>query len=133
MNKTVLSAILGLSLTVSSAFAASPLQVTATDGDLSYTALYTESSWMAIAVPVADLGGEIPGDLTLSAGDLDAGTTITLDSVTRQGDVALLHVTVSRADTAQGINQTATIALNSGGQTLTTVSIPVVGAASTDE
>ncbi|GGM07631.1 hypothetical protein [Deinococcus aerophilus] len=133
MNKTILSAILGLSLTVSSAFAASPMQVTATDGNLSYTALYTESSWMAIAVPVADLGGTVPSDLTLSAGDLDAGTTITLDGVTRQGDLVLLHVTVSRADTGRAINQTATIALNSGGQTLTTVSIPVLGAASADE
>ncbi len=137
MKKTILSAAFSLSLilapaAVTSAFAApSAVQVTASDssGDLSYPALYTESSWMALEVPVSMLGGTIPGDLSLDAGALAAGTTITLDGVTQQGDMALLHVTVSRGDTGVGIDQLATINVVSGGQTLATLSIPVIGMA----
>ena len=142
MNKNVLSAALTLSLilapaALTSAFAApfdpGTVQVTASNGgDLSYPALYTESSWMSLMVPIADLGGSIPGDLSLDAGTLDAGTTITLDGVSQQGEFALLHVTVSRANTDVAINETASIAVNSGGRTLATLSIPVIGAASSD-
>lgn len=44
-------------------------------------------------------------------------------------DLALLHVTVSRADESVGVNDTAVIEVQSGGQTLTTVSVPVLGVA----
>jgi hypothetical protein len=140
MKKTILSAAVSLSLilapaALTTAFAApSTVRVSASDssGDLSYPTLYTESSWMSLEVPVSVLGGTIPGDLSLDAGALAAGTTITLDGVTRQGDMALLHVTVSRADTGVSINQLASINVNSGGQTLATLSIPVIGAATGD-
>lgn len=137
MQKNLLSAAFSLSLifapaAVTTAFAApTAVRVTASDssGDLSYPMLYTESSWMSLEVPVAVLGGTIPGDLSLDAGALAAGTTITLDSVSQQGDMALLRVTVSRADTGVSIDQLASINVISGGQTLATLSIPVIGAA----
>lgn len=140
MKKSILSAAFSLSLilvpaVLTTALAApTAVRVTASDssGDLSYPALYTESSWMSLAVPLADLGGSVPGDLSLDAGTLDAGTTITLDGVTQTGDMVLLHVTVSRADTGASINQLATINVMSGGQTVATLSIPVIGAASSD-
>ncbi|QFP76809.1 hypothetical protein [Deinococcus sp. AJ005] len=140
MKKNMLSAAFSLSLilapaVLTTAFAApTTVQVTASDstGDLSYPALYTESSWMSLAVPLADLGGSIPSDLSLDAGTLAAGTTITLDGVTQTGDTALLHVTVSRADTGVSIDQMVTINVMSGGQTVATLSIPVIGAASSD-
>ena len=137
MKKTILSAAVSLSLILAPAAltnalaAPSIVRVSASDssGDLSYPALYTESSWMSLEVPVSVLGGTIPSDLSLDAGALAAGTTITLDSVSQQGDMALLHVTVSRTDTGVSIDQLASINVISGGQTLATLSIPVIGAA----
>ncbi|WP_188969776.1 hypothetical protein [Deinococcus aerolatus] len=142
MKKTLLSAALGLTLslapaTLTTAFAvAGPaaVRVTASDGsgDLSYPSLFTESAWMSLQVPVSVLGGSIPGDLSVDAGTLAAGTTITLTGVTQVGDMALLHVTVSRADTGVAVNETATLNVRAGGQTLATLSIPVIGASTSD-
>ncbi|GGL87057.1 hypothetical protein GCM10010840_26190 [Deinococcus aerolatus] len=43
--------------------------------------------------------------------------------------MALLHLTVSRADESVGGNDSAIIEMQWGGQTLTTVGIPVLGVA----
>lgn len=94
-----------------------------------YSVLYTESAWMSLLVPVADLGGSVPDNLSLAVSGLPKGTTITLNGVSQEGDLALLHVTVSRADESVGVNDAAVIEVQSGGQTLTTVSVPVLGVA----
>ena len=54
---------------------------------------------------------------------------MTLDSVSTQGSYALLHVSVTRDSTASNVNSLAQIAVNSGRTTLTTVQLPVYGAA----
>ncbi|WP_309570864.1 hypothetical protein [Deinococcus sp.] len=129
MKKLLMVAMTALTLTATTAFAAAP-QVYASDaGGTEYTALQTESSWMALEVPLTALGGAVPADLGLVVTGLPAGTTITLDDVTTRGESALLHVTVSRSDTSTVVNSVATIALTSGGDVLTNVSIPVYGAA----
>lgn len=64
-------------------------------------------------------------DLSVDAGTLAAGTTITPTGVSRQGDIAWLHVTVSRAETATTINETTSIRVMSVTQTLATLGIPV--------
>ncbi|MBX8463713.1 MULTISPECIES: hypothetical protein [unclassified Deinococcus] len=130
MKKTLMTVTAALALTFATgnALAASGMAY-ATDGNgLHYGALYTESSWMAIEVPLADLGGTLPGDLSITTAGLSRGTTITLDSTTRQGNMALLYVTVERSDTSSYVNDIASITVNAGGKALTTVSIPVYGA-----
>ncbi|GAA0514961.1 hypothetical protein [Deinococcus depolymerans] len=130
MKKTLMTvtAALALTFTAGSAFAA-PFTAYATDGNgQQYVGLYTESSWMAIEVPLADLGYTVPSDLSIDAAGLSDGTTITLDRVDRQGEYALLYVTVERADTGVNVNDLAQITVKSGDRALTTVSIPVFGA-----
>ncbi|GGR77736.1 hypothetical protein GCM10008960_00530 [Deinococcus sedimenti] len=113
------------------AFAATPMTVYATDGNGGeFQGLYTESSWMAIEVPLNTLGGTVPGDLSIAVSGLPAGTYITLDSVSVEGSNALLFVSVTRDSTDGNVNALAQINVNAGGSTLTTVQIPVYGAAS---
>ncbi|GHG33885.1 hypothetical protein CBQ26_09630 [Deinococcus indicus] len=129
MKKTLMTVTAALALTFATgnALAASSIAY-ATDGNgLQYNALYTESSWLAIEIPLADLGGTLPDDLTLETAGLSAGTSITLDSTTRQGGYALLYVTVERTDTSVNVNDMAQITVKSGDKALTTVSIPVYG------
>ncbi|MBZ9751019.1 hypothetical protein GO986_11340 [Deinococcus sp. HMF7620] len=125
MKKLLLTAITLLSFTVSTA---SATRAYATDGNgMQYEGLYTESSWLAIEVPLTAMNGTLPDDLTIAVSGLRDGTTITLDSVERQGDTALLYVTVARDDTSVLVNEVASIAVKSGEQVLTTVNIPVYG------
>ena len=134
MNKTLMTAVLALTLAAGSAFAApNTVRVSASDGDgLSYTKLYTESSWMSLVVPMSALEYTVPGDLSLSVTGLPEGTTITLDGVTQRGNTLLLNVSVSRDDTSVGVNDIASIALMAGDQVLTTLTIPVMGVASSE-
>ena len=134
MNKTLMTAVLALTLAAGSAFAApNTVQVSASDGEgLGYTQLYTESSWMSLVVPMSALEHTVPGDLSLSVTGLPEGTTLTLDGVTQRGNTLLLNVSVSRDDTSVGVNDIASIALMSGDQVLTTLTIPVMGAAASD-
>ncbi len=131
MKKMLLTVAAALSLaTTATAFAASPTTVYATDGNGNeYQALTTESSWMAIEVPLAQLGGMLPSDLSIAVSGLPAGTYVTLDSVSTQGSSALLYVSVTRDSTDRNVNALAQINVNSGSSTLTTVQIPVYGAA----
>ena len=130
MKKTLMTVTAALALTFATgnALAASGMAYATDDSGQEYTALYTESSWMAIEVPLADLGDTLPGDLSITTAGLSRGTTITLDSTTRQGNMALLYVTVERSDTSSYVNDIASITVNAGGKALTTVSIPVYGA-----
>lgn len=134
MKKTLLTAALALTLAATSAFAApNTVRVTATSDDGGgYAMLYTESSWMSLVVPMSALNYTVPGDLSLSVTGLPEGTTITLDGTEQSGDILLLNVSVDRADTSVGVNDTASINLMSGGQVLTTLTIPVMGVAATN-
>ena len=122
------TAALALTFATGNALAASGMAYATDDSGQEYTALYTESSWMAIEVPLADLGGTLPGDLSLTTSGLSAGTTITLNSTDIRGNTALLYVTVERSDTSSYVNDIASITVNAGGKALTTVNIPVYGA-----
>ena len=130
MKKTLMTVTAALALTFATgnALAASGMAYATDDSGQEYTALYTESSWMAIEVPLADLGGTLPGDLSLTTSGLSAGTTITLNSTDIRGNTALLSVTVERSDTSSYVNDIASITVNAGGKALTTVNIPVYGA-----
>ena len=130
MNKTLMTTLTALTLAASTAFAATPsAQTYATDGNgMEYNALYTESSWMAVEVPLSALGGALPSDLSIAVSGLPEGTTIALDSVDTRSGMALLSVTVSRTNTTSNVNSVASIDVKSGGTVLTTVTIPVYGA-----
>ena len=129
MKKLLMTAVTALTLTATTAFAAAPQVYASDESGTEYTALQTESSWMALEVPLSVLGGTVPSDLNIAVTGLPAGTTIALNDVTIRGESALLHVTVSRSETSTLVNSVANIALTSGGDVLTNVSIPVYGAA----
>ena len=129
MKKPLLTAALALTLAATSAFAApNTVRVTATSDDGGgYTMLYTESSWMSLVVPMSALDYIVPGDLSLAVTGLPEGTTITLSGAQQRGDNLFLNVSVDRADTSVGVNDTASIDLMAGGEVLTTLTIPVMG------
>ncbi|UBV41923.1 hypothetical protein LAJ19_09750 [Deinococcus taeanensis] len=128
MKKILLTAAAALSL-ATTAFAASPVMVYASDGNGNeYQGLYTESSWMAIEVPLNALGGSVPSNLSIAVSGLPQGTYVTLDSVSTDGSNALLYVSVSRDSTETAVNSVANIRVQSGETLLTTVQIPVYGA-----
>lgn len=129
MKKFLIAAATALTLAASTAFAASPVTYAMDDSGMEYTALQTESSWMAVEVPLAALGGSIPSNLNIAVSGLPASTTVALNGVDPFADTALLYVTVSRSDTSTVVNGVATIAVKSGNTVLTSVSIPVYGAA----
>lgn len=129
MTKFLITAVTALTLAASTAFASSAQTYAMDDTGMEYTALQTESSWMAVEVPLAALGGSVPSNLNIAVSGLPAGTTVALNSVDRYADTALLYVTVSRSDTSTVVNGVATIAVKSGSTVLTSVSIPVYGAA----
>lgn len=130
MKKLLLTVAAALTLAATPAFAAPAMMVYATDGNgREFQGLYTESSWMAIEVPMNALGGRVPDNLNLAVSGLPAGTYVTLDSVEAQGGNVLLYVTVSRDSTDSIVNSVAQINVKSGDNVLTTVQIPVYGAA----
>ena len=117
------------------AFAVTPSvpRVYATDDTgMEYPSLYTESSWMALEVPLSVMGGMVPRDLSLAVSGLPDGTTITLGQVKTRGGLALVHLKVKRSEAARKtfVNSLATVEVRSGGQVLSTVAIPVLGVAS---
>ncbi|WP_295819173.1 hypothetical protein [uncultured Deinococcus sp.] len=128
MKKLLMTAVTALTLATTTALAA-PQTYAMDDSGQEYSALQTESSWMAVEVPLAALGGSVPSDLSIAVSGLPAGTTVTLDSVDTMAQTALLYVTVARSDTTSNVNAVADIAVKSGSTVLTTVSIPVYGAA----
>lgn len=117
-----------------SALAATPSapQVYATDdAGMEYPALYTESSWMALEVPLSALGGAVPSDLSLTASGLPDGVTLTLGTVKTRGAMALVHVKVARSAAAKTrfVNCLATVEVRSGTRVMGSMAIPVLGAA----
>ncbi|MDV6376569.1 hypothetical protein [Deinococcus arenicola] len=133
MKKLILTTLTALTL-ATTAFAAPSVRVSATadDGQGGYAMLYTESSWMSLVVPMSALDYTVPGDLSLAVTGLPDGTAITLDGQEQSGDYLFLNVSVTRDDTSVGVNDIAAIDLMSGGQVLTTLTIPVMGVAASD-
>lgn len=125
--------LLSLLLSASALAATSTVpQVYATDDSgMQYPALYTESSWMALEVPLETLGGTVPSDLRLVASGLPDGVTLKLGTVKMHGALAIVHVTVERSAVAKTriVNSLATVELRSGTRVLSTMAVPVMGAA----
>lgn len=128
MKASLIIALSTLTLAAATALASS-MTAAMDDTGMEYTALQTESSWMAVEVPLSALGGTVPGDLSIAVSGLPEGTTVTLAGVDTDAQTALLDVDVARSDTSTNVNAVADIAVLSGGVMLTTVSIPVYGAA----
>jgi hypothetical protein len=109
--------------------AASALSLPAPISSMAYEPLYTEANWQTLRVPIAQLGGTLPSDLTLSASGLPAGTTVTLTGVTQEGAEAVLTLNVERADVSTAVNASSMITLTSGETALVSLSVPVIGTA----
>ena len=109
--------------------AASALTLPTQISTMSYEPIYTESNWQTLRLPVAQLGGSLPSDLTLSASGLPEGTTITLTSAELDGSDAVLTVDVERATTSVGVNTNSILTLSAGGNALVSLNVPVIGIA----
>ncbi|PNY79407.1 hypothetical protein [Deinococcus koreensis] len=134
LKKTLLTLAAALTLGTP-AFAAPTIPTVAATSEGSgyqeYSALYTESSWMALELPLnlLDTGNSVMDTLSIDDSGLPAGVHIALDSVSMMGEIALLHVTVTRDDTAIAGNGMAALTVRSNGQPVATLTIPVLGAA----
>ena len=103
------------------------------DGTQSYSALYTESSWQTLTVPLSSLGGTAPGDLSLTATGLPEGVTISLTGTSVSGGYLILSVDTERSTTANDVNALASVTLLSGTTPVASFQVPVLGSAvSTD-
>ncbi len=103
------------------------------DGNQSYSALYTESSWQTLTVPLSSIGGTVPSDLSLSTTGLPDGVTISLTGTSVSGGYLILSVDTERSTTANDVNALANVTLLSGTTPLASFQVPVLGSAvSTD-
>ncbi|WP_293911559.1 hypothetical protein [Deinococcus sp.] len=122
-----------IALSLSAALSALPTALAANTGleisTLSYQPIYTEASWQTLRVPLTQLGGVLPSDLTLSAAGLPTGITVTLTAAGLDGADAVLTVDVERATTSAGVNANTTLTLSSGGNALVNLNVPVIGVA----
>ncbi|AWN21851.1 hypothetical protein DKM44_00210 [Deinococcus irradiatisoli] len=125
---TVLTLTAALSFVPASFASAAPIAESPMSA-AAYAPLYTESSWMTLRVPLAELGGRIPSDLALSTSGLPDGTSITLLGAAEDGSDAVLTVSVQRSDLATAVNANSLVKLTSGDTLLTSFNVPVVGVA----
>ena len=102
------------------------------DGTQSYSALYTETAWQTLVIPLSEIGNTVPGDLSLSTSGLPDGVSITLTGSEVRGDNLVLSVDTERTSTATSVNTLANLTLMSGTTALTSFQIPVLGAATSD-
>lgn len=130
MRKSIFSILtLTAALSFAPAVSAFAAPVSAPISAATYSPLYTESGWMTLRVPIAELGGSIPSDLALNASGLPDGTSITLTGVSQDGDNAVLAVSVARSDQSVSVNASSLVTLTSGSKVLTSFNVPVVGVA----
>lgn len=99
------------------------------DGNQAYSALYTESSWQTLTVPLSAIGGTVPGDLSLTTTGLPDGVTISLTGTSVSGDYLILSVDTERSTTANNVNALADVTLLSGTTPLASFQVPVLGSA----
>lgn len=128
MKNVLLTLTAAFALTASTAFATAPQTVQITDGAYTSYGVLNTGGQYALAVPLADLGGAVPADLTIATSGLPDGTTLTLQGVGEFNGDALLWVTATRSNPVQAVSANAQVAVMSGGQTLATFSVPVFGA-----
>jgi hypothetical protein len=137
LNVSVTTALLSLGvLSLGTLSSAAPIteRVSISDGDkttdLRYDRLYTESTWQTIRIPLRDIGGVLPNNLTLDTSGLPAGVTITLDGSSEDNGFLVLSVSTERSDTTVAVNTLANITLNADGSPITSFQVPVLGIAS---
>lgn len=87
--------------------------------------LNTEASWQTIQIPLADIGGTLPSDLSLEATGLPDGLSISLQRALQVGDTLVLNVDVNRSNTNAVASGLANVTLLSGGTALSTFQVPV--------
>jgi hypothetical protein len=87
--------------------------------------LNTEASWQTIQIPLADIGGTLPGDLSLKATGLPDGLSISLQRALQVGDTLVLNVDVNRSNTNAVASGLANVTLLSGDTALSTFQVPV--------
>ena len=93
--------------------------------------LSTGGSWQTIQIPLADIGGTFPSDLSLSAAGLPEGLSISLQHVAQVGNTLVLSVDVNRSSANAVPSGLANVTLLSGGTALHTFQVPVSNLAAT--
>ncbi|MFC4454402.1 hypothetical protein [Deinococcus sonorensis] len=129
MKKLVLTALTALTLTATASAASVATITNGSDLQSGYDALFTEAGWQAISIPLTDVGGVQPSDLSIAATNLPEGVTLTLTGSEVVGNSLVLYVDTERSDTSTAVNALANVSLMSGGTALTDFQVPVVGVA----
>ncbi|MGY2896059.1 hypothetical protein [Deinococcus sp. UYEF24] len=87
--------------------------------------LNTDASWQTIQIPLADIGGTFPSNLSIATAGLPDGLSISLQRATQVGNTVVLNVDVNRSNGNAVANGLADVTLLSGGTALTTFQVPV--------
>ena len=87
--------------------------------------LNTDGSWQTIQIPLADIGGTFPSDLSIATAGLPDGLSISLQRVLQVGNTLVLNVDVNRSNSNVVASGLADVTLLSGGAALTTFQVPV--------
>lgn len=87
--------------------------------------LSTYGSWQTIQIPLANIGGTLPSDLTLEAVGLPDGLSISLQRVLQVGNTVVLNVDVNRSNSNAVDSGLANATFLSAGTALTTFQVPV--------
>lgn len=93
--------------------------------------LNTDASWQTIQIPLANIGGTLPSNLSLSTAGLPDGLNISLQRVSQVGNTLVLNVDVNRSNVNAVAGGLANVTLLSGGTALTTFQVPISNVAAT--
>ena len=137
MNKKLMTALTAPALIAALTFGGLASASTVTydvgvDGSSVSSPLIVGNSTQTIRLPLSALGGTLPADLSLSAGNLPDGVTLSLNSAAVDGDSVVLSVSTQDSHDsffAGGIDALANVSVNSGGKALTFFQVPVQTAA----
>lgn len=94
--------------------------------------LIVGNSTQTVRLPLSALGGTLPADLSISAGNLPDGVTLSLNSAALDGDSVVLSVSTQNSHTSfftGSVDALANVSVNSGGKALTFFQVPVQTAA----
>ncbi|WP_407540972.1 hypothetical protein Q0M94_06170 [Deinococcus radiomollis] len=94
--------------------------------------LIVGNSTQTVRLPLSALGGILPADLSISAGNLPDGVTLSLNSAALDGDSVVLSVSTQNSHTSfftGSVDALANVSVNSGGKALTFFQVPVQTAA----
>ena len=137
MNKKLMTALSAPAILVLMTFGTLASASTVTydvgvDGTTASSPLYVGNSSQTIYIPLSAVGGTVPSDLTISAGNLPSGVSVTLTGAKQDGDNLALSVSTQNSNTPATmdvVDALANVSLISGGQTLTVFQVPVQSAA----